>query len=388
MPAPKKKPAADSGANLDVTVNDSGLLQAFRSQIGRGGEAGKAPAQRAQSEREAQEAIQKMNGPQRAARLMLALGAEQAALILKELEAAEIEKVMTEMSRIEAITADERKAILSFFDEQSQDFDAPTRGGVDQARKILEMGLGQEAANEIIGRLTRQDLYQDFLFLENIDPPVLAHTLAQEHVQVSAVALSFLKPKISAAVLRCLPDSVRAEVAVRIAKTARIHPDAVQRVARVLREKFEKRQSEVYSEVGGADTLANILNHMDRGHEDSILDSVGRDAPDLLEDVKEKLYVFEELANLDYKEMRMLIARINDDILVAAALRGAPEDVRRAFFNSMSQNRAADVIEEMDRRGPLSIKEINEARQYLLSIARRMDEEGDIVIKKEKEEYI
>ena len=162
----------------------------------------------------------------------------------------------------------------------------------------------------------------------------------------------------------------------------------MQRVARVLREKFEKRTAEIYSEIGGADTLANILNHMDRSEEDEILDVLGGAAPSVVEDVRERLYVFEELVNLDHREMRLLITEIGDDLLLAVALRGAGEEIRRHFFNSMSQNRAADILEEMDRRGPLSIKEINEARSYVLTVARRLDEEGALVIKKEKDQYI
>ncbi|MCB1319437.1 MAG: flagellar motor switch protein FliG, partial [Leptospiraceae bacterium] len=129
-------------------------------------------------------------------------------------------------------------------------------------------------------------------------------------------------------------------------------------------------------------------NYMDRQEEDDILGMLGSSEPDIFEDVKERLYTFEELTGLDSKEMRLLIARVDDDSLLATALRGAQEDVRRHFFNSMSQNRAADILEEMDHRGPLTVREINDARTFVLNIARRLDEEGTILIKKEKEEYI
>ena len=320
--------------------------------------------------------------------MLLALGPEQAASILKNLEPGEIEKLVIEMSRIERISAEEKREILEYFDAVVKDFDEPVRGGVDQARKILELSHGQDVANDIIGRLSQRDLFRDFEFLERIDPPVLAAALSQEHTQIAAVALSFLKPRIAAAIMRNLPGAFRSEVAMRIARTSRIHPEAVQRVARVLREKFEKRTAEIYSEIGGADTLANILNHMDRSEEDEILDVLGGAAPSVVEDVRERLYVFEELVNLDHREMRLLRTGIGDDLLLAVALRGAGEEIRRHFFNSMSQNRAADILEEMDRRGPLSIKEINEARSYVLTVARRLDEEGALVIKKEKDQYI
>jgi flagellar motor switch protein FliG len=411
-----KKPGAPGG-QVDLTVGEEGLLKALRAQVSgqsnaqktRKSGAAKKPASGAASARPAQAKstpagggprpspaapapqdllLGSRDGSNRAARLLLALGPDQAATILQNLEPGEIEKLAIEMSRIDRITADEKREILEYFDTVVKDFDEPVRGGIDQAKKILELSHGQDVAEEIIGRLSQRDLFRDFEFLERIEPPVLSAALSQEHTQIAAVALSFLKPRIAAAVMRNLPNEFRSEVAMRIAKTSRIHPEAVQRVARVLREKFEKRTAEIYSEIGGADTLANILNHMDRSEEDEILDVLGGAAPTIVEDVRERLYVFEELVNLDHREMRMLITEIGDDLLLAAALRGAGEEIRRHFFNSMSQNRAADILEEMDRRGPLSVKEINEARSYVLTVARRLDEEGALVIKKEKDQYI
>ena len=365
-PETRARPAL--GQNIDLSVTDRGLLRTLRTQV-------------SEQERAAR-------GTNRAAKLLLALGAEHAARILKQLEPAEIERLMTEMAQIDHISAHEKKQILAEFEADARDFEAPVRGGIEEARRMLELGLGPDAAADIIGRLNQRDLHQDFEFLEQIDPPVLANVLSQEHSQVAAVALSYLKPRIAASVMKHLPPEFRGEIALRIARTARIHPEAVERVARVLREKFEKRRGEVYSEVGGANTLANILNHMDRGNEDEILGVLGNREPDIVEEVRERLYTFEELANLDHREMRLLISRVDDDMLLAAALRGAQEDVRRHFFNSMSQNRAADILEEMERRGPLQVREIHEARGFFLNIARRMDEESLIVIKKDKEEYI
>lgn len=411
----KSAGSGGTGGQVDFTVGEEGLLKALRSQVSgepapsggqSGGKAKKSTPAARQSPSPRRPATpgataptasptpvvpgpsMQTAGPNRAARLLLALGSEQAAAILKNLDPGEIEKLAVEMARIEKISPEEKREILEYFDQVVKDFDEPVRGGVDQARKILELSHGEDVANEILGRLSQRDLFRDFEFLERIDPPVLAAALSQEHNQIAAVALSFLKPRIAASVMRNLPAEFRSEVALRIAKTSRIHPEAVQRVARVLREKFEKRSAEIYSEVGGADTLANILNHMDRTEEDEILDVLGGAAPTVVEDVRERLYVFEELVGLDHREMRMLITEIGDDLLLAAALRGAGEEIRRHFFNSMSQNRAADILEEMDRRGPLSVKEINEARSYALSIARRLDEEGALVIKKEKDEYI
>ena len=327
-------------------------------------------------------------GATRAAKLLLALGPDKSANILKEMNENEIENLVNEMLNIRSISADEKKQILDEFRQRVDHFDPPVTGGIDRTREILIQGLGDVKAEEILSKMTRNDLKHDFEFLEQIEPPSLAAALSLEHPQTTAVALSFIQPKIAAAVLKHLPEDQRTEIALRIAKTSKTHPDAVQSVAKVLREKFEKRKGEIYSEIGGAETLANILNHMDRGMEDDILNILGDKTPDILEEVKEMLYTFEELTSLDQKEMRLLLSRINYDILIASALRGAGEELKRHFYNSVSQNRAADILDEMDRRGPLSLREINEARSYIVNIARRIDEEGSIVIKKEKEEYV
>ena len=399
-PAPGKSGAKKKSSNVDFTVDDAGVRSA-----------GKAPRKKSPPGKQssgpttpprptpAPDSLKlgtpggagfskKQSGSARAARLLLALGPDQAGTILANMDEKEVEKVALEMARIDAIDPKEKEEILKEFRETVTDFEAPIRGGVDQAAQFLQAGLGDDRAREILTRINRRNLERDFEFLESIEPTVLAGTLGQEHHQITAVALSFIKPKIAAYVFKHLPEEYRSEVAMRIARTSKIHPDAIQGIAKVLREKFEKRAEEIFSETSGAETLANILNYTDRGTEDRVLDLLGKNAPEIVEDVKERLYTFEELASLEIKETRLLLSRVNDDLLLAAALRGAGEEIRRHFFNSLSQNRAADILEEIDRRGPISTREINEARSYILQIARRLDEEGTILIKKDKEEYV
>ncbi len=336
--------------------------------------------------------ITRLGGIKKAAKLLLALGTEQAAAVLREMDDPSIEKLIAEIAVIKKISAEEKKSILEEFHSglmKGSVLDQPVSGGPDAVREMLTKGLGQHKADELLSRVHRQDLKQDFNFLERIEPERLGSALIAEHPQVAAVALSFIHPKHAARVLKSLPDEFRNEVAIRIARTSNTHPDAVLRVAKVLREKFEKRrEEEIFSETGGAETLASILNHMDRSSEDNILDVLGGMAPDIMESVRERLYTFEELYNLDLKEMRFLLSRTDDEQLLATALRGAGEDLRRAFFNAMSQNRAADLLDLMEHQGTLSVRKINEARSVILNIARQLEDEGHILIKKDKDEYV
>lgn len=329
-----------------------------------------------------------LSGATKAAKFLLALGPEGAAKVLRELDVSDIEKLVNEMAGIRQITSDEKKEILAQFTEKIDEKDDTPVWGEEGTRKILIRSLGAEKAEEIMLKIGRRDLEKDFQFLEQVDPNHLAAALSSEHPQVAAVTLSFIRPKIAALLLQQFEPDFRLEVARRIAQTSRTHPDAIYQVVHVLREKFEKRKNDTYSDTGGTETLANILNHLDRETEDKIMETLDSTEPELFQEVKELLYTFEELTNLDVREMRQLLARVDDDYLLASSLRGAGEDLRRHFFNALSQNRAADILEEMELRGPLSIREINEARNYILSVARKMDESSEILIKKDKEDYI
>ena len=366
---------------IDFIVNDMGIKDA-NARVKKAFRSGNGAASAGSGAKPG------MTGASRAAKLLLALGPQQAGNILRELDIADIEKLVNEMAQIKKLSAEEKNEILAQFNKTLEEFDPSLRGGPDKAREILTSALGSDKARDILSKMDRQDLIKDFEFLEQIDPHLLATALAAEHPQVAAVALSCIKPKVAAMVMKQFEPEFRSQTAIRIARTSRTHPEAVQRVARVLREKFEKRTDEMYSETGGAEALANILNHMDRQTEEGLLGKLDKEAPDVFENVKGLLYTFEELLNLETREMRLLLSNVNDDFIVAASLRGAGDDLRRHFFNSLSQNRAADVLEEMDHRGPISVREINEARTYILNIARKLDEEGTIVIKKEREDYV
>ncbi len=325
-------------------------------------------------------------GINKAAKLLLTLGPEQAANILKQLDETEVEKLMKEMANIERVKPEERNAILKEFEEQLGADSLTVKGGISEARKFLQASLGVEATEEMLKRINKRDLHLDFAFLETVDPQALSSVLENEHSQVVAVAMAYLKPKTAAEVFKNFSPEFRSDVAMRLAKSAKIHPDAIQKVAEVLRNKFEKRDTESYAEVGGVRTLAQILNYMGRKDENEILEELEIKTPEMIQSVKEHLYTIEELIHLTNKEMRLLISNIRDDLLIASALRGIQQDLRLHFFNSMSQNRAANILDEIERRGPLHVKEINEARAQIIGIARLLENDGLICIKKEKEE--
>ncbi|HMZ63599.1 MAG TPA: FliG C-terminal domain-containing protein, partial [Leptospiraceae bacterium] len=203
-----------------------------------------------------------------------------------------------------------------------------------------------------------------------------------------AVTLSYLQPKKAADVLKHFPQEMQSNVALKLAATSKTHPDAILQIAKVLKKKYDSRDKSELAQAGGAESLANILNFMDKNMEENILKELNEKSPDLAFQVRDKLYTFEDILNLDAREMRTLVNRLGGNELLIVALRGAGDEIKRHFFTAMSQNRAADIVEEMDSRGKTTLREITNARNDILRIARELEEEGIIILKKRKDEFI
>jgi flagellar motor switch protein FliG len=329
-----------------------------------------------------------LSGPEKSAYLLLSLPKDEAAAIVSHLEENELDKVVTAMAKIDQIDASQKAEVLSYFQQTARTIQLGNATGLAGAKSLLEASMGKEAAKRILNKLDETDTSQDFAYLNQVPDATLANLLLVEHPQTIAIALANLQPQKSANILKQLPQDKQKEVALRLARTNQIHPDAVANLANSLRRRLAHMQEQDYSSAGGIDSLANILNHVDRHIEDGLLDKLGSEDANLVEQLREKLFVFEELANLELAELRMVISELPDDRRFAKALRGTGEEVRRAFFASMSQNRANDIAEEIRLMGPTPLREINDARRQIMEIARRLDEVHDIVLKKDREEFI
>ncbi|MBE7411186.1 MAG: flagellar motor switch protein FliG [Leptospiraceae bacterium] len=329
------------------------------------------------------------SGSKKAALLLLSLKKEEAAKVLSHLDDKMIEEVVVEMSKIRSVSKVEKESILAEFQFEISRISGELVGGIEKAREILTYSrLGESKAEEIIGKISKKDIEKDFDFFNSVDHIVLSSLLAHEAPQTIAVTLSFLQPKVAALVLKNFPEDLQAKIAMKLAITSKTHPDAISEIAKTLKKKYEARDKSELSEAGGAQSLANILNHMDKNLEDKILRDLTENSPELAGQVREKLYSFEDIFNLDNKEMRILINRIGNNELFALALRGAGDELKKHFFGAMSQNRAYDIVEEMESKGRVTLREIQEARNSILFTARNLEEENLIIIKKGKEEYI
>ena len=326
-------------------------------------------------------------GKEKAAKLLIALGPEQASLILKELSEEEIQILVEEMLKIKRISEKEKKEILKEFYESLNDESIYTTGK-EEATKILEKTFNNspQKIEELIKKAENRDLQKELQFLENYDPKIIVSLLQDEHPQIIAAILSLLRPAFTAQLIKLFSPQLRKEIVFRIAHSASFIPDILEKTIEQLKYKLTKKTNEIYSESGGIQTVVSILNHLDRKYENEILEFLEETDPELLERIKSRLYTFEELEKLEFEELRILLSKI-DAKIIATALLGMPEDFKRTFFNALSHNKASDVLFEMDILSNIPVKKIQEARNYILKQAKLLDEEGIIIIKKEKEEF-
>ena len=327
-------------------------------------------------------------GAKKAAMLLLSMGKEEAAKVLSHLDDKMIEEIILEMSKLKSIPRTDKDILLKEFKETMDKIAFESRGGVEVAKDILSKSLGIEKAENILQKVGKKDIHKDFEFLNEVDPHAIAAILGKEAAQTIAVTLSYINPKKAAEVLKQFPNELRSQVAIKMAMTSKTHPEAVSEIAKVIKRKYESRDKSEFTTSGGTESLASILNHLDKNLEENILRELGNHAPELANQVKEKLYAFEDLLNLTGKEMRILINRLGGNDLLILALRGAGDEIRQHFFNALSQNRASDIIEEMESRGKVTLREITTSRGEILNIARKLEEEGHIVIKKERDEFV
>lgn len=334
-----------------------------------------------------QNSISAPKGARKAALFLMSLGKDEAAKVMAHLDDKLIEDIIQEMSKIRSVSRIEKEAVLNEFKTTIDETKLDEKGGIETAKEILMKSVGTQKASEILKKIDRKDVVNEFEFLNEVEPKIIHSLIAGEAPQTIAITLAYVSPKTAAEVLKHFPTEQRAQIALKLATTTKTNQEAVLEIAKALKRRYETRDNNELTDAGGAQSLANILNHLDKDIEDVILHNLQDQSPDIAHQVKEKLYAFEDILNLEPKEMRTLLAKISNDLL-SFALRGAGDEIKRHFFASMSQNRASDIIEEMELRGKVTLREINQARSDILKITRRLEEQDLIVLKKKKDDYI
>ncbi|NMB98289.1 MAG: flagellar motor switch protein FliG [Clostridiaceae bacterium] len=321
----------------------------------------------------------KRSGNEKAAMLLIALGPERASEIFKYLREDEIEQLTLEIANIRSVSPQEREEILNEFYQDCLAQEYISEGGIEYAKKLLESALGTEKTLEIINRLTASLQVRPFDFVRKADPTQLLNFIQKEHSQTIALILSYLKPQQAAAVLSALPQEKQTDVAKRIAVMDRTSPDIIKEVERILEKNLSTVVLEDYTITGGIQAIVDILNNVDRGTEKHIIESLEVDDVDLAEEIKKRMFIFEDILTLDNRSIQRFLKEIDNNQL-AIALKGAGEEVKKVIFANMSKRMSEIIREDMDFMGPVRLRDVEEAQQKIVNVIRRLEEMGEIVI--------
>ncbi len=328
-----------------------------------------------------------LTGRQKAAIFLVTLGSEISAEIFKHLREDEIETLTFEIARLENIDSEQRDIVLQEFQELMMAQDFISSGGIDYARELLEKSLGNQKAVDIISRLTSSLKTRPFDFIRRTDPAHLLNFIQQEHPQTIALILAYLEPAKASIILGQLQQEKQSDVAKRIATMDRTSPEVLREVERVLEKKLSSLSQEDYTAAGGVGSIVDILNLVDRSTEKIIIESLEEDDPELAEEIKKRMFVFEDIVMLDDRAIQKVMREVDTNEL-AKALKAVDADVQDKIYRNMSKRAAALLKEDMEFMGPTRRKDVEEAQQKIVSIIRKLEEQGEVVIARSGEEDV
>ncbi len=320
-----------------------------------------------------------LTGKQKAAILMVSLGPEVSAQIFKHLREDEIEQLTLEIANLRKVEPAEKETILNEFHQICIAQEYISQGGIEYAKDILQRALGQNKAVEVINKLTASLQVRPFDFARRADPGQILNFIQNEHPQTTALILSYLEAKQSSAILSSLPHEKQADIARRIATMDRTSPDIIAEVEKVLEAKLSSTVTADYTSTGGVEAVVEILNGVDRGTERTILDALEIQDPELAEEIKKRMFVFEDIVTLDDRSIQRVIREVENSDLILS-LKVSSEEVRTTLFRNMSKRMADNFKEEMEYMGPVRLRDVEESQTRIVAIIRKLEEEGEIII--------
>lgn len=333
-------------------------------------------------------AVQSM-GVRKVAILLVQLGQEQAAKLLSHLSEGEVEAISAEISQLDRLSREETDSVLSEFRTLVTAQAHVARGGPNFARALLEESLGAERAEAVMNRLAASAMQLPFQFLHRADPRQLLSFIANEHPQVIAVVLAHLSSDKATLVLSGLEGERQADVAHRIAVMDRTSPDILKGLEAVLERKMSSvLQPMEMSTIGGLDPLIQIINRSDRATERLIVEGLQQRDPELAEEVKSRMFMFEDITLLEDRDVQLVLRQVETGDL-AVALKGVSDEVRVKITKNMSERASTTLLEDIDLLGPVLLRQVEEAQQKVILAIRRLEDAGEIVLRRNADdEYV
>jgi len=318
-------------------------------------------------------------GPKKAAIVMVALGREASAELLKGLTEGEVENLTKEIARLDGVTAEMREAVLQEFHTMGLAQQYVSQGGIDFAKELLETTYGSVRAQEILAKITKAIRTTGFRMLSDIDANQLVNFIQKEHPQTIALILAHMDKAMAARLLGALPQDLQFDVSQRIATMESITPDVLENIEQVLASEMKDLVGGDTSEVGGVKSLAELLNMADRSTEKNVMGHLERENPELATEIKNLMFVFDDILMLDDRSMQRVLKEVDSKVL-SLALKSAGQETRDKFQNTMSQRAAEMIAEEIQYMGPVKLRDVEEAQQKIVDSGRRLEDAGEVVI--------
>lgn len=323
--------------------------------------------------------MSQLSGKQKAAILLISLGPDVSAQVFKHLSEEEIEKLTLEITNIRKVEPDIKEKVLEQFHQIALAQDYISQGGISYAKTVLEKALGKDESMNIMNRLTQTLQVRPFDFARKADPGQILNFIQNEHPQTIALILSYLDSGQAGQILSELPQEMQADVAKRIAIMDRTSPEIISEIEQTLEQKLSATVTQDYTQTGGIQSVVEVLNGVDRSTERTILESLEIQDPELAEEIKKRMFVFEDIVTLDNRAIQRVIRDVeNEDLMLA--MKASSEEVRDILFRNMSNRMADNFKEEMDYMGPVRLRDVEEAQTRIVSVIRRLEEAGEIVI--------
>lgn len=320
-----------------------------------------------------------LTGKQRAAILLISLGPEVSAQVYKHLSEEEIEKLSLEISSVKKVESKQKEDILEQFHQIALAQDYISQGGIGYAKTVLEKAFGKQEASGIINRLTSSVQVRPFDFARNADPQQVLNFIQSEHPQTIALVLSYLDSEQAGQILSALPQEMQADIAKRIATMDSTSPEIISQVEQVLERNISSSVTEDYTQTGGIQSVVEVLNGVDRSTERTILDALEIQDPELADEIKKRMFVFEDIIILDNRAIQRVIREVeNEDLKLS--LKVSSDEVKDLVFKNMSQRMAETFKDEMEFMGPVRLRDVEEAQSRIVAVIRRLEEIGEIVI--------
>jgi flagellar motor switch protein FliG len=328
-----------------------------------------------------------MTQKEKAAILIITLGREHAAKLYRYLSEEEVEQLTLAITGVNRVSHETKEKVLGEFFEVCMAQRFISEGGIEYARDILDKAFGESRANELIERLSSSLQVRPFDFIRRMEGAQILNFIQNEHPQTIALILSYLDPKQSAFVISSLPIDKQTSVLARIANMGSCAPEYISEVERVLEQKLSSLSLHHQTIVGGVSSLVNILNSVDRGTEKRLLESLEETDPELAEEVRNQMFVFEDIVRLNSQAVQRVLREVDNHDL-ALALKSANQEVAKVIYANISKRLQEMIKEDLDFMGPVRVRDVEEAQQRIVNTIRKLDDAGEIIIARQQEDEV